>query len=253
MELIVFISGLILGSFASSVLYRMEDLRSIVNQRSHCKSCKKVLKWYDLIPLLSFVLLGGRCRSCGEKISWEYPLLELVTAIIFTLIYMYIGLSFVSVCLMLICLGLVIIFDYDIKNQIIPDVILFPILILWIVYLIVGFLLGSEFVNSSQILDSVYGALVGGIFLWFLVFITKGRGMGFGDVKLMTVLGLIIGLKGSIVILFFSFVIGAIYSLFLLLQKKSNLKTKVAFGPFLVIGFFIAFFYAERIINWYIY
>lgn len=248
--LIIFIIGLICGSFLNSVVYRMKDLMSIFNERSHCPHCKKVIKWYDLIPLFSFITLGGKCRQCSRKISWQYPLIELATALVFLVLYLNFGITVYSVSLMVVSLFLVAIFVYDLYYEIIPDIMMLPAITVWVVVWI-GMLIFKYGLGASFI-DLLWGALIGGGFIGFLVLITKGKGMGGADIKLAFLLGFILGWPNVIVGLISAFILGAIVGIFLVIGKTKKMKSSIPFGPFLIAGFYFALFYGEKVINWYL-
>lgn len=247
--IIIVFFGLIVGSFLNSVIYRFDDLRTILVHRSHCPHCKQEIKWYDLIPLLSFIVLAGKCRSCKKLISYQYPLIEFFTALIFGLLYIKFGLDVQLFFYLIVSSILIIIFAYDGYKQLIPDNLVVAMLIFWLTYVLFADI--SNF--NDYMYGSIIGSLIGGIFLGLIVLATKGKGMGIGDVKLALIMGLILGWKYLIIALFFAFVIGALYGVVLLLLRKKNLKSSVAFGPFMVIGFYVALFLGGKIINWYLY
>jgi len=247
---VIFFIGLICGSFINSVIYRLRDLMSVFSERSHCPHCKKQIKWYDLIPLFSFVALAGKCRSCSRKISWQYPFIELGTALLFLALYLNFGLSVYSITLMLITCFFVVIFVYDLYHQIIPDLMIIPAMVIWILVwlgsLVFGYSLGASFA------ELLVGTLVGGGFIGLLVVITKGKGMGVGDIKLAFLLGFILGWLGIIIGLGSAFIMGALVGILLIISKAKKLKSSVPFGPFLIAGFYFALFYGEKVISWYL-
>lgn len=248
--ILVLVLGLIAGSFTNSVIFRMNDLMSIVRHRSHCPHCKKNIEWYDLIPLFSFVVLAGKCRKCAKKISFQYPIVELGMAILYILIYINFGITVYSVFLMILSIALLSIFVYDLKNMIIPDIMIVFSLILWVVIWILS-LISNSFGLPSNFVNLIIGGFVSGIFIAIIVLITQGKGMGIGDIKLAFLLGFMIGYPNTIVMLFLAFIIGAMIGLFLLLTKIKKLKSEIPFAPFLIIGFYLSLFYADKIINWY--
>lgn len=223
--------------------------------RSYCDFCKKRLYWYDNIPLLSYILLKGRCRFCQQKIDVQYPLVEFLTGIEFVWIYFLINSNlmllsrfegFYSLLLLLVwlCLGacFLAIFVADIKYQIIPDsAIIFGMLVSL-------FKLWADYRFTGMIDFSVFLAGLGaGLFFLFLISITKGKGMGYGDVKLGILVGLILGFPKVVVALFLAFLTGAITGVILIITNKKKLKSKIAFGPFIIIGFIIALVYGQKI------
>lgn len=221
--------GLIIGSFVSAVSYRIPRNLDFVKGRSFCDFCKKELKWYDNIPLISFLFCRGRSRCCGKKISIRYPLIEIATATSFFVLYLF---SLPSVYYILCTISLVILV-IDLEYQIIPDE------LTWII-LTLGLL-----VNTQSPLIVLFPAFFVSLLLLSLFLVTRGRGMGLGDVKLAIPLGLILGLERGIYWLMVSFILGGIVASVLLLLKRANLKTKIAFGPFLIVGFWIVILYSN--------
>jgi len=255
--ILIFIFGLAVGSFLNCVIYRLEIKKSFFWGRSFCPNCKHNLVWEDLIPVLSFLFLKGKCRYCGQKISFQYPLVELATAILFVLIadytsftngYSFLDFIFIGYCLVSASF-LIIIFVYDFKYYIIPDKVIFPAILVALIYNL--FLL--LFVPSSLpiILNNFYSAIGAGLFFLLLFLISHGKWMGFGDVKLTVFLGLFLGFPSIFVALFLSFCFGATIGIRLVILGKKTIKSELPFGPFLVAGTFIALLWGERIFNWY--
>jgi len=236
-----FIFGLIVGSFLNSVIYRLEQGQGFVKGRSFCPNCKYQLSWQDLIPVFSFLLLRGKCRYCQKSISWQYPLVELSTGLIFLLIY---NLQF-TIYNFIIAPFLIIIFVYDLKHYIIPDKIIYPAIAIVFVY----DLLKSNFQWKSDFLLSALGAA--GFFL-AIVLISRGKGMGIGDIKLAFLMGLFLGWPNIIAALFSAIFLGAIMGIALIISGKKTLRSEVPFGPFLTAGTFLALFWGGKIINFYL-
>ena len=243
------IFGLIIGSFITSVVHRLSDLESLVKGRSQCPSCKRKLGLWDLIPLLSFIFLAGKCRYCKQKISIQYPIIELLTAIIFVLIYKYFGISVYSIFLLIISIGLIIIAFYDIQKMLIPDEIVIFTAIIALIYFIYSTIVSNNF---NILLNQAIGAAIFGGIIALLYLISSGKWMGFGDIKLTLVLGFILGYPLTLVGFFMSFLIGGIYGLILIALGKKKMDSKVPFAPLLILGFFIALFWGEQILNWYL-
>lgn len=256
-----FLFGLIIGSFLNSVIYRIKTKKSIVFVRSHCPFCNKTLKWYELIPLISFVLQKGHCRYCKAKISFQYPLVELATGLIFVFIAMSnikCQLSNVK-CQMLNILNLnlwylwfissifIIVFVYDYLYWEIPD----SPLIFGFLIIILFKLWNLNFNFLKFFSNPLFPALVSFLFFGLIWLISKGKWMGFGDVKLGAFLGLLLGWPQIFLALFLSFGLGAILGIVLIIFKKASLKSKIPFAPFLIIGSFIALFFYQEIIKWY--
>jgi leader peptidase (prepilin peptidase)/N-methyltransferase len=246
----VFLIGLLCGSFLNSVIYRMKEIMSVFSHRSHCPHCKEDLKWYDLVPLFSFIALSGKCRKCNKKISWQYPIVELSTALLFVWIYLYFGLSVMSISLMIISLFLIVIFVYDLYYEIIPDVIMIPAIGIWILVWI-GMVL-FDYPMLSSFSNLIIGAIIAGALILFLVVATKGKGMGGADIKLAFLLGFIVGWPNVLVSLMMAFVLGAVVGIVLIIFKLKKMKSSIAFGPFLIAGFYFVLFYGEKVINWYL-
>lgn len=229
-----------IGSFLNVVIYRLETKESIIKGRSHCLECGVVLKWYDNIPLLSFIFLRGRCRFCGQKISWQYPIVEIATASLFLLIFNFKFLIFKQflifnfidlIYLWFIASVLIIIFAYDLKHYIIPDKIVYPaIVVSGIWYLVSGILIRN---TKYELRDTILGAVLTALFFFLIVLITKGKGMGLGDVKLAFLMGLALGWPSILIALFLSFMSGAIVGIGLIAVGKKGLKSQIPFGPFL--------------------
>jgi len=243
MTLLIFILGLVVGSFLNVVIIRLETKESILLARSHCPKCKKTLKWYHLVPVFSFLIQKGKCAYCHKKISWQYPILEISTGLLFLIIIIFnLNLFFY----LIITCFLIIIFAYDLKHYIIPDKIIYPaIVIVFIFNLITNYQLP---VTSYWLLSAF---LASGFFL-FLVLISRGKWMGMGDVKLAFFMGLVLGWPNILLALFLSFILGAVIGVALIILKIKKLKSQVPFGPFLVASTFIAMLFGEQIINWYI-
>lgn len=225
-----FILGLTVGSFIAALTYRYPRKISNMHGRSFCDNCKKQINWYDNIPLLSFLFLGGKCRSCKKKISWRYPLIEMFSAIGFLLI----GFEIIPLVLLSI---LLIIFVIDFEHQIIPDIFIF-----------LGILI-SLFVIPHSLSAGLLAGFICAVFLLLIHIVTKGRGMGFGDVKFAVLGGIIVGLPLSPIWLFIAFLTGAVAGIILILSGKAGLKSKIAFGPFLVISIPITLLWGQKIIE----
>ncbi len=240
----IFLFGLTVGSFLNCIIYRLQTGESFFWGRSFCPDCQHKLSWQDLIPVLSFLILKRKCRYCQQKISWQYPLVELATAIIFLLLF----LSVINVCtavyLLLISCFLIIIFVYDLKHYIIPDKVVYPAIFTAFLYQLFE---GLEF----EILRPILSSILASAFFLIIVLVSRGKWMGVGDVKLAAFMGLFLGFPNILVALFLAFFIGAIIGIGLIFSGKRTLKSEVPFGPFLILGTFIAFFCGNQITNWY--
>lgn len=229
MGIFVFIVGLCVGSFVNVLIDRLPKGQDIVGGRSRCDFCKKNLRWFELIPVLSFFLQGGKCLRCHAPLSLQYPAIELLTGLGFFLFYQQIP-------NLLIFISLLVIFVADSKYEIIPD------------SMVALGLLGS--LLQEDLLQNWPSAIGAAAFFLFLFFITKGRGMGFGDVKLAFLLGLILGFPNIVVALYFAFLTGAAIGIILMVGGKKSLKSHVPFGPFLILGTLFALLYGSRVMLW---
>jgi prepilin signal peptidase PulO-like enzyme (type II secretory pathway) len=245
--LFVFIFGLAIGSFLNCVIYRLERRESFLRGRSYCPHCKHILSWKDLIPVFSFLILKGKCRYCKKKISFQYPLVEFFTGILFVLaIPIYGGRTSIDLIFywVLTCF-LIIIFVYDLKYYLIPDKIIYPAIA--IVFLNQILTSNIEHLTSNLILG-----ILPSLFFLAIILISHETWMGFGDFKLSILMGLILGWPKILVSLFFAFFSGAIVGLILIFLKRKTMKSQIPFAPFLVSGTFFAMFFGERIIDWYL-
>lgn len=227
MLLIIFLISLAIGSFISVVTYRIPRNEGFIKGRSYCDFCRRELFWYDNIPLFSYLFYLGKSRCCKNKISIRYPLIELSTALGFVALF-WLSLSPIYYILYTVSLA---IFVIDLEHQIIPDE------LTWLL-LLIGLIFNFSFLNLFS------GLLMSLLFL-ILYLITSGRGMGMGDVKLAIPLGMFIGLNNSWTWLLVSFVSGGIVATILLLLNRAKLKTKIAFGPFMIFAFWFTLIYGK--------
>jgi len=252
----VFLFGLIVGSFLNCVIYRLGEKKSFLIGRSFCPNCGHILSWKDLIPIVSFLILGGKCRYCSKKISFQYPLVELSTALLFTFTFFnfqnYITL-YSSVDLIfywVIFSFLIIIFVFDLRHYLIPDKIITPALSIAFFYRLFKIWNFGHW-NFFEIWNGLFGILPS-LFFLVLILISKETWMGWGDFKLSILIGLILGWPKIVPALFFSFFVGAIFGIFLITLKKKSLKSEIPFGPFLVSGTIFSVFFGEKIIDFYL-
>jgi prepilin signal peptidase PulO-like enzyme (type II secretory pathway) len=261
----LFIFGLIVGSFLNVLIYRLEDKkRQTLKGRSFCPQCEKQIKWYDNIPVVSWLALRGRCRSCQKEISVQYPLVELATGFTFIFIgYFFLQNGFIdsgqarmtSVDMISLIFWfffgacLIVIFAYDLKHQIIPDEIIYTVLIAGLFYVAINFAFLGDY---KYLVDHILSGLLAGGFFYLLAAVSKGKWMGGGDIKLVAFMGLVLGWQGVLVALYTAFVLGAVVGVFVLATKQKKLSSKIPFGPFLVIGTFIGLLFSEQIIDFYV-
>lgn len=237
--IVVFLVGLAVGSFANVLIDRLPKGESVLVGRSRCDWCKKTLRWYELIPVISFVIQGGRCRRCHKPLSIQYPLIELISAIGFVILYSLFSSKSLNLQISsyLIFLSLLVIFVSDLKYQIIPD----SMIILGLIGAI-----GQIGAKTNNLFAGVGAAA----FFLLLFLVTRGRGLGLGDVKLAFLLGLLLGFPSIIVALYGAFLTGAIVGVILIVRGQKKLQSKIAFGPFLIIGYCIALVWSDQIIYW---
>jgi prepilin signal peptidase PulO-like enzyme (type II secretory pathway) len=248
----VFILGLAVGSFLNCVIYRLEIGGSFLKGRSYCPYCKHILSWKDLIPIFSFLILKGKCRYCGKKISLQYPLVELFTGILFVLaIPIYEGRTYIDLIFywVLTCF-LLVIFVYDLKHYLIPDQVIYPAIALTLLYRFFKIWNFGHW-DLFGIWNLVLGILPS-LFFLAIILTSHETWMGFGDFKLSILMGLILGWPKILVSLFFAFLSGAIVGLILILLKRKTLRSQIPFAPFLVSGTFFAMLFGDKIIDWYL-
>lgn len=248
----LFILGTAVGSFVNVLIDRIPQGKTI-RGRSYCDNCQAILNWNDLIPLVSFLLLGGKCRYCRKRISFQYPVVEFITGLSFMGIYLLnqtlsrAPLS--TLYLFLATTSLITIFFVDIKYGIIPDKIVFPTLLLVILYQI-------YLITQGSLIPTTFGkTLLGGLavsgFFLFLIAVTKGRGMGGGDIKLSFLIALLSGWPKLILTIYLAFILGGLVAIVLLLSKRKKFGETIPFGPFLVVSFYIILFYGERFLSFF--
>lgn len=258
MLIIFFILGLIIGSFLNVLIYRIRTAETILG-RSHCPNCKKQIRWYDNIPLLSFILLKFKCRDCGEKISWQYPLVEFFTGALFALAGNHFFLledfstwAVTGIWLFLIA-ALIVIFVYDILYMEIPGIVLWPAIVFSF-----GFNLfldyGQKFssVWERMLISGLLAAIGAFLFFFALSFFSKEKWMGMGDAYLVIFLGMILGWPKILLGLFLAFAIGAICGIILIVLKKKKMQSQIPFAPFLIVGTIVTMFYYNPLAGWYL-
>lgn len=242
MSIFIFILGAIVGSFLNVVIFRLHAQSSILG-RSLCLFCKKFIQWYDNIPIFSFFRLRGKCRWCQQKISWQYPLVELTTGILFllaywqspTLILLFRNLIFIAV--------LIVIFVYDWRWYLILDVITVPATVFaFFVNLFLGYGLGNL----------LLGAVIGGGFFLMQFLVSSGRWIGGGDIRLGILLGVMLGWKLLLVTLFLAYLSGSIVGLGLIIAKQKKFSSPMPFGTFLAAAAIVSLLYGEPLWQWYL-
>ncbi|MDO8500172.1 MAG: prepilin peptidase [bacterium] len=261
----VFLFGLSVGSFLNALVFRLGTAESVLWGRSHCMTCKHTLEWYELIPVMSFVVLGGKCRTCHDPISSQYPIVEILTAAVFLFLYAsykstifftspffifgnmddllwYVfGLLFYFLsAALLIGIGI-----YDFRTKIIAPSLMFLFFSLTLLWQVTRWYSG---VPIAEIITTALGAL--GVFAFFagLWFFSRGRAMGFGDAQLSSAIVLFLGATQGLLAVLFSFWLGALFGIFMIILGKARLKSEIPFGPFLVAGAFLAMFWGDAML-----
>lgn len=257
---ILFLLGAVIGSFLNVVIYRTVTEESWVTGRSHCENCLKQIRWYDNVPLLSYFLLGGKCRFCRAPIAISHPVIEFLCGSLF--VWWYWGGTFFFKLTeqpfhyvqpffwLLVGVLLLIIFFADILYWIIPDEAVGLLAGLTFLYRLSLTL--SHVMQPTDFARTIVGAFLCCVAFWALWFFTKGKGMGLGDVKFAIPFALLLGWPNMILGIFLSFVIGSIVAILLLLVKKKKMKQTIPFGPFMVISLFITLVWGNQILGWYL-
>ena len=235
-----------MGSFLNVCIYRLPKNKQIISGRSFCPRCKKKINWYDNLPIISFLLLSGKCRKCKKVIPLRYFIVEIITGIGFLLIYLNFNNYPTIIFLSILFLLYLIIFFIDLKHFIIPDGLNFGIMALAIFK---NFLPNFNTSFIHDINQSIIGGIVGYLSIWIIIYlyrvIKKIEGMGLGDAKLMTGIGLLFGWQAIPFVLFISAVLGLVFATPSLINKKKNLRSKIPFGPFIITAGFIYFLYGD--------
>lgn len=247
--------GLCVGSFLNVLINRIPNEEPILG-RSYCPYCNKYLSSKDLVPVLSFVFLKGKCSSCKNRISWQYPLVEIATSLLFILT-LHQAVAFGGVIsvwkllevisLLIIAAILVVIFTTDLKYMIVPDVIIYPAMIIALVYQVIRWQMGE----TASLYLPILAGIGASLFFLLLVVITRGKGMGVGDIKIAAFAGFLLSSPNILVSLALSFFLGAVIGLILMAFTERGLKSEIPFGCFLAPSIFIALFWGEIIIEWY--
>ncbi|MDD3726483.1 MAG: prepilin peptidase [Candidatus Ratteibacteria bacterium] len=247
MGIIIFILGLIFGSFANVVIYRLPKGKSIVSPGSQCPSCGKNILWYDNIPLLSYILLRGRCRFCKASISYRYFVVELITGLLFLALYLKFGLTIDLSIYALFILCLLIMGFIDIDTYLISDIIVLPGIAIGFILSVIFPQMHYEMTRVGSLWYSFTGIMIGAGILIFLAMVGKllfrKEAMGGGDIKLLAMIGAFLGWKCVFITIFFASLLGTVISLTLIGLKKKKMEDYVPFGPYLGLGAVVSLFY----------
>ena len=244
---LVIILGALWGSFANVCIFRLPKEKGVVSGRSYCPKCKKKIVWYDNIPIISFFLLGGKCRKCKKSISIQYVIVEAINIVSFITIYYFFGISIITVLLMMLSLSFLIIFFIDLKHFIIPNVLTFPMMI-------VGFLKSFD-PNLPSLFPNYINSLIGGLFgygvIWSIIYfykqLRKKEGMGLGDAKLLAVVGFWFGWISIPFVLFLSSVLALLWVAPDLIKKSKKLTSQIPFGPYIILASILFFVSKQKL------
>lgn len=238
---LVFFYGILIGSFLNVCILRIPVGESIVTGRSHCDNCKKLIRWYDLIPIFSYFLLRGRCRSCKTKFSILHPMIEALNGILYVLVFYCYGFQILSVIYCLLISALLVLSVIDFRTNTIPFGINIVIFVLGLIRLVMDY---QHFYHYLIGFACVSG------FLYLIYLITKGRGIGGGDIKLMAAAGLVLGWK----LIILAFFLGCLYGsvIHIIRMKLSGQGKVLAFGPYLSAGIITTIYFGTQMIDWYI-
>lgn len=253
--IIVFLLGLCVGSFLNVIICRLPEQRSVIRGRSSCPRCKEPIKWFDLIPLASFFILKTRCRRCREKISWQYPLIETATGLIFLFLawfyqvnidlanpFFYRDIVFFS--------ALLIIFATDLKCMLIFDAVVFPIAVF--AFSVNVFLLGTSANYVDVVFNLLAAAIIGAAFFFVQYWLSKGKWLGAGDIRLGLLIGLMLGWPNVLAAIFLAYIFGALVSVILLILRVKKMKSPVPLGVFLTAATAITLLYGDEMVRWYL-
>ena len=247
--LLVSVLGALWGSFANVCIYRLPLRGGVVKGRSFCPKCKKKIFWYENIPILSYLILGGKCSKCKKKISFQYLLVESISIFSFLLIYYFFGVSLTTILLIILFLSFIVIFFIDLKHYIIPDILTFPMMVL-------GFVKSFD-PNLNPIFPNYINSLIGGLFgygiIWLLILFYKKirnkEGMGLGDAKILAVVGFWFGWVSIPFVIFLSSTIALIVVIPDLLKKKKKLTSQIPFGPYIIIATIIFIVFKDTFLS----
>ena len=240
-SIIVFLYGIIIGSFLNVCIYRLPKKENIVTTRSHCMQCGYQLKWYDLIPLFSWLALGGRCRKCKAKISVQYPIIEALNGVLYLLVFARFGVSTECLLYCLLASALIVLSVIDFRTYEIP---------FGINVFIAGLGLVRILTDLSNWVEYVIGFFAVSLFLYVIYLLTRGRGIGGGDIKLMAASGLLLGWQCNILAFLLGCIIGSVCHV--IRMRVTKAEHVLALGPYLSIGIFLCAMWGRELINWYL-
>jgi leader peptidase (prepilin peptidase)/N-methyltransferase len=248
--------GAATGSFLNVAIYRMPRGESVVAPRSHCTRCERVIPWYDNIPVLSWILLRGRCRGCGEPFSIRYPIVEALTGVILLGLSLQFGWGIGLAFAFYFACSLLVVTYIDLDHRIIPDRVTLPGIAVALGLALVGAWFAPPELRWLSIQNWAIGTLVGGGILWLVAWayaLATGReGMGGGDIKLLAMIGAFLGWQGVLLSLLLASFIGSIVGVGIMITRGGDTKLAIPFGPFLAMGAMVSLFWGDAIIRWYL-
>lgn len=246
-EIVLALAGLCIGSFLNVCIHRLPLKQSVVHPGSRCPDCGYALRWYDNVPVLSYAMLRGRCRSCARSISAQYPIIEIVTAAVFVGHWYAFGPTIMLPARLAFACALIVLFMIDLEHQILPDLITLPGIVLGVIV--------SFFLPPGPLM-SVLGVIAGGGLLWGIAEawyrLRKVEAMGFGDVKMLAMVGAWLGLKMVLVTFVLSSMLGGLVGAALIGSRRADMATRVPFGTMLAVGALVASMYGDALLAWYL-
>lgn len=245
---LVTVFGLIWGSFANVVIYRLPEGKSVVFPGSACPKCNTKIKWYDNVPVLGWLWLRGRCRTCKQSIAWRYPVVEALSGALFLAVFFKYGFSWTTVEYTIFCWSLLVVSVIDLDHMILPDVFTLS-------GIVIG-LAGAALNPEREFMPALWGVLMGGGFLWLIAYlyyvIRKEEGMGGGDIKLLAWIGAVLGWSSIPFTVLASSLVGSMVGITYALRSGAGLKSTIPFGPFLALGAIIYLLGGHELGQWYI-
>jgi leader peptidase (prepilin peptidase)/N-methyltransferase len=246
--LIVALFGALIGSFLNVCIYRLPRRESVAWPGSHCPSCSHQIAWYDNIPIVSYVILLGRCRNCAVRIPLRYPIVEALNTLGFVGLLWFFGPSWSTAVYGLLYSALLVVAGTDLSHKIIPNVVTFP-------GIVVG-LVSAATILPLGLVDGLIGLLVGGGILWFLAWISPylfgKEGMGGGDIKLLAMIGAFLGWKPALMTIMMGSLLGSLVGVSLIAARVIKREDYIPFGPFLVVGAVVTLFFGQSVLDWYL-
>lgn len=239
--LYVFLLGLVFGSFYNVCIYRIQSEESIVKGRSHCQSCQHELSFFDLVPVFSYLFLRGRCRYCHQKISLRYPFVELLTAFLFIAVFYNFGFSWDTLLYLIMISVLIMLSFVDFDTMLIRD---------RFIILLLGCGIALIALHPEQLYNSLIGSFIISVPLFLVAYLTKG--IGYGDVKLMAVCGLILGWQRIILAMILGAIFASLVALPQMITGKKSGKDEMPLGPYLALGIVVSLFFGSSLISWYL-